>query len=225
MTDDRALQHDVMAELEWEPRLEHARIGVTAEAGVVTLSGHVHSLPEHDAALAAARRVRGVRAIADEVEIRLPGDRKVHDDEIARRAADILRWSHPGLADRIRIGVAHGRVTLDGVVPRYFDRGEAEREIRKLSGVTAIDNRLLIRSAVSPAGIRERIEAAFRRSADLEALNVRVIVEGSAVELHGKVFSLAERAAAERAAEAAPGVTEVRNLIEIDDCCDADDLP
>ncbi len=213
MNADHTLQHDVMAELEWEPRVDAAHLGVTADAGVVTLSGHVSSLTQKQTALAAARRVRGVRVIADEIEVRLPGDRKWHDDEIGKRAGDILSWSLPDVAERIRIRVAHGVVTLEGVVDRYVDRIDAEQQIRRLSGVVGVENKLMVTTRINPAGVKESIETAFQRSADLEARNITVTAEGPLVTLQGRVRSWYEHELAERAAWAAPGVTEVRNLI------------
>lgn len=215
MSTDSKLQEDVIAALKWEPRLDAAHIGVTAEGAVVTLSGHVPALTEKQAAVAAARRVKGVEVVADEIEVRLRSDRKWHDDEIGKRAADIISWSQPNVAERIRITVSHGIVKLEGEVENYFDRVDAEHHVARLGGVSSIDNRLIVNSLINPVGIKEKIRAALLRSADVEAQNITVTVDGPKVTLTGQVRSWNEMGQAEEIAWTAPGVKGVDNLLEV----------
>jgi len=215
MDNDTMLQDDVIAELKWEPRIDAAQIGVTAQDGVVTLLGHVLSLRQKETALATARLVKGVRVLVDELEVRLPDAQKRHDDEIGKRAADIIRWFRPQLVPRIKIGVSHGVVTLEGQVEHFFEKTEAEQHISRLNGVTRIDNKLVVTPGASPVGVKEKIEAAFRRSAYIEARQVNVAVEGPKVTLTGQVRSWHDLGLAEDVAWAAPGVTAVENLLEV----------
>ncbi|MBN9510006.1 MAG: BON domain-containing protein [Alphaproteobacteria bacterium] len=219
MSDDQSLRAAVVAELEWEPSVDAAHIGVSAKNGVVTLSGFVDSYPAKAAAERAARRVRGVRAIAEEIEVRLPNDQKHADDEIAGRALQIFAWDVEVPHERIRVKVEHGMVTLEGSVAYQFQRAAAEADIRRLGGVRGVVN--LIRVAESadrrpdPDVIREKIERALRRNAELEAGRLAVDVEGGRATLRGSVETWWERDLAEGAAWAAPGVSQVRNEIDV----------
>jgi osmotically-inducible protein OsmY len=215
MTTDSKLQEDVIAALKWEPRIDAAHIGVTAEAAIVTLSGHVSILEQKQAAVVAARQVKGVEAVADEIEVRVPSNQKCHDDEIGKRAADIIRWSQPTVAERIRISVSHGIITLEGEVEHFFDKVDAEQHVARLSGVTRVDNKLIVKSLINPVDIKEKIGAAFLRSAYVEAQNITVAVDGPNVTLTGQVRSWNEKEQAEQVAWAAPGVTSVENLLEV----------
>jgi osmotically-inducible protein OsmY len=219
MPDDQTLRAMVMAELEWEPSVDAAHIGVAAKNGVVTLTGFVDSYPAKAAAERAASRVRGVRAIAEEIEVRLPNDQKHADDEIAERALHILAWDVEVPHERIKVKVEHGMVTLEGEVAYQFQRSAAEADVRRLGGVRGVLN--LIR-VVQPAGprpdpalIRERIERALHRNAALEAAGLTVDVEGGRATLRGSVKTWWERDVAESAAWAAPGVSQVHNEIEV----------
>ena len=216
MTTDLQLQRDVIAELAWESAIDARALGVTVEQGVVTLLGHVPSLAQKQMAEAAVQRVRGVRALAEEIEVRLPEGRKWHDDEIAKRAADVLAWRSPDLAERILIIVAESVVTLSGTVENHHQRVQAEQDIRLLSGVRRVVNDLVIRPAAGQANVRDTIVTAFERSADLEAQNIIVASIGDTVILTGKVRSCHERQLAEHVAWAAPGVTDVRNRIVVE---------
>ena len=215
MDTNKMLQDDVIAELKWEPRVDAAQIGVTAQDGVVTLLGHVSNLHEKEAALAAARLVKGVRVLVDEIEVRLPEAQKRHDDEIGKRAADIINWFRPQLAPRIKISVSHGVVTLAGQVEYFFEKTEAEQHLSRLNGVTRIDNKLVVTPGVSPVDVKDQIEAAFRRNAAVEARHVTIAVDGPKVTLTGQVRSWHELDLAEEVAWAAPGIREVENLLEV----------
>ena len=212
---DRALREDIVNELDFEPRVNAAHIGVIVEKGIVTLSGHVSSYLEKVAAEDAVRRVKGVRAIATEIEVRYPFEKKTADDEIARRAVDILAWDATVPRNAVKITVHEGRVTLSGDVNWQFERKTAEDQIRKLSGVNAIVNNIRLKPSVKPADVRIRIENALKRNAEVEADAIHVSVDGGTVALEGVVHDWAERDAAERAAWSAPGVTAVNDRLTI----------
>jgi osmotically-inducible protein OsmY len=216
MSNDLQLRQDVLDELEFEPSVNAAHIGVTANHGVVTLTGFVTSYAEKTAAERAARRVKGVRAIAEEIEVRLPSDTKRADDEIAARAVDILKWQVGVPADRIRVKVERGVVTLTGEVDWQFQKTEADHVVHKLSGVVDVVNEVRVASPVHAYEVKEKLEKALQRSAELEASRITVETEGGKVILNGKVRAWYEREIAERAAWSAPGVTEVQNQITIE---------
>jgi osmotically-inducible protein OsmY len=216
MTSDHKLRQDVVDELEFEPRVNAAHIGVGVNAGVVTLTGFVPSYAEKAAAERAVWRVKGVKAIAEEIRVRLPEDKKTADEEIAGRAVDILKWRVGLPADRIAIKVERGTVTLTGELDWHFQKAEAVAAIQHLTGVTAVVNAIRLRSAVNQPEVKDKIEKALRRSAELDASRITIRTDGSEVVLGGKVHAWFERDIAERAAWAVPGVTEVRDEILID---------
>ena len=216
MSSDLQLRQDVLDELEFEPSVNAAHIGVTANRGVVTLTGFVTSYAEKTMAERAARRVKGVKAIAEEIEVRLPSDTKRADDEIAARAIDILKWQVGVPADRIKVKVEKGVVTLTGEVDWQFQRTEADHVVHKLSGVFDVLNQIRVASPIHAIEVKEKIERALRRSAELEASRITVETEGGRVILKGKVHAWYERDIAERAAWSAPGVTEVLDRLTIE---------
>lgn len=215
MSDDLELQQRVMDELDFEPSINAAHIGVSVRDGVVTLSGHVASFVEKFAAERAARRVKGIKAVAQELDVHLPTDRKTGDDEIAARAIKILNWDTVVPRERVTIKVEHGIVTLGGEVDWNYQRTEAEYDMRKLTGVKAVINNILVKPNVRTEDVRAKIRAALERTAEVEANNVTVTVSGSTVTLAGKVNAWTEREAVERAAWSAPGVTQVVDRIEL----------
>jgi osmotically-inducible protein OsmY len=213
MKSDTELQQDVIDELAWEPSVERANIAVTAKGGVVTLGGFVASYPQKMAAEKAARRVHGVRGIAEEIEVRFESDPKTHDDEIAKRAVDILKWGAIIPRDTIMVKVEHGWMTLTGKVDWHFHKQAAERVAGRIAGVKGISNLIEVENAVSTGNVREKIMAAFRRAGDVDAKSISVVAEGSTVRLSGTVHSWNQRRVAEKAAWAAPGVTRIEDNI------------
>lgn len=215
MKSDGQLQHDVLKELEWDPSVDHADIGVSVVDGVVSLNGYVKSYAEKLAAERAVRRVAGVSAIAEELKVRFASDPKTADHEIAKRIVDMFNWSSPVPEEGIHVKVEHGWVTLTGEVQWHYQSEEARRIVSGISGVTGISNNLQIAKHVSPPDIRQRIKEAFERQADIDAAAVTISVDGDSVTLGGKVRAPYERRAAELAAWGAPGVTQVTDHIRV----------
>ncbi|HZT88013.1 MAG TPA: BON domain-containing protein [Stellaceae bacterium] len=215
MQSDHQIRQNVLDELDFEPSVNATNIGVGVHAGVVTLSGYVSSYAEKVAAERAARRVRGVRAIAEEIQVRLPSDKKVADDQIAKRAVDILRWRIGVPADRIDVKVERGIVTLSGEVEWRYQREEADEAIHHLGGVAQVINLIRVTSAAQAFEVKDKIEKALRRSAALDAAHITVETDGGKVVLHGKVHAWFERRLAEDAAWSAPGVTDVVDHIQV----------
>lgn len=212
---DLKIQKDVLAELAFEPQVDAAAIGVAVQDGVVTLSGHVPALAQKTAAETAARRVKGVRAIAQEIDVRLPDDLGQTDDTIAARAVDILGWSALPQVSTIHVSVEDGWISLAGHVEWAYQRDEAERALRGLAGVRGIRNEIAVTPHATPEDVEKHIARAFHRNAELERSQVKVDVDGSKVTLKGRVKTWYEQDMAERAAWSTPGVTSVVDEIEI----------
>jgi osmotically-inducible protein OsmY len=215
MDANRRLQKDVMDELVWEPSIDEAKIGVAADNGVVTLAGEVSSYGEKYRAEKAALRVKGVRAVANDLTVETALPHKKTDAEIAQSAAFALGLSTFVPHDRVKVVVRNGVVTLEGELEWDYQRQAAARSVRDLAGIEEIVNTITVRPRVTPADVKKKIEEAFKRSALLDAKQTTVQVDGTRVTLRGTVSSWAEKKAAEGAAWAAPGVTEVRNMIGI----------
>ena len=216
MISDHQLRQDVLDELDFEPSANTTHIGVSVNASVVTLTGFVSSYGEKLATERATRRVKGVKAIAEEIEVRLPSDNKSSDDEIAGRAVDILKWRIGLPANRISVTVEKGIVTLTGDVDWRFQKTDAEAAVHNLPGVAGVANLIRVYSLVQVPEVREKIQKALHRSADLDASRITVQTDGRKVVLGGKVHAWYERDIAERAAWSAPGVTEVQDRIQIE---------
>ena len=213
---DLQLRQDIVDELEFEPSIDAAHLGAAVENGVVTLTGHVSSYAEKLAAVQAVRRVKGVRAIADEIEVRFLGDRKTADDQIAKRAIDILEWNATVPGSSVQITVRHGAVTLAGNVDWYYQRNAAEDNVRTLSGVTGVINNIVIKPRIQAQNVKSKIEDALKRNAEVEAKAIRVTVQdGNQVVLEGNVHSWDERYAVTTAAWSAQGVKSVENRLTI----------
>jgi osmotically-inducible protein OsmY len=215
MKSDHLLRQDVIDELDFEPSINADHIGVAATNGVITLSGFVSTYGEKLMAEKAARRVEGVKAIAEEIEVRLPSDKKVADHEIAQRALDVLRWRVGIPGDRIGIKVEKGAVYLTGTVDWQFQKDEAGKAVSHLTGVYVVQNQIQIKSPIQVTNVREKIQKALERAAELDASRITVRAEGGKVILEGKVRGWFERDLAEQAAWSAPGVTQVLDHIQI----------
>ena len=207
--DDKTLRQFIIDEFDFEPSIDAANIGVAVEKGVVTLTGHVASYAEKIAAERAVQRVKGVQAIAQEVEVRYPDQAKRSDDEIAQRALDILKWSVQIPADSIQVTVEKGWITLAGAVEWQYQKLAAESAVRKLSGIHGVINLIDIKPNVAASDIQRKIMDSLKRNAELEANSIRVVVDHNKVTLEGKVKAWYERELAERAAWSAPGVKSV----------------
>lgn len=213
---DQILRQSVIDELDFEPSVNAAHIGVAVDNGVVTLSGHVGSYVEKLAAERAAKRVKGVRAIAEEIVVRHPADKKTADHEIAARAINILQWSAVVPQGCVQIKVQDGWVTLTGQVDWQFQRTAAESEIRRLSGIVGVFNHITIKPRVQSVDVQHKIEGALKRNAEVEAQRIRVSVrDGGRVSLEGMVHDWRERAAVEHAAWSVPGVVGVEDHLVI----------
>jgi osmotically-inducible protein OsmY len=214
MSNDTMLQQAVLAELSWEPSITAGHIGVTADHGVVTLTGHVENYAEKRAAETAAGRVKGVKAVAEEITVKLPFAMKRADDQIAAAVLDRLAWDVSVPKDKVKVKVEDGWVTLTGNVDWHFQSDAAEDACRRLSGVVSVLNQIAIKPPVRPSEIQEKIKTALHRSW-YDPANVTVSAEGGKVRLTGSVRSWYERQQAETAAWGAPGVTQVDDSITI----------
>ncbi|MBU9696603.1 BON domain-containing protein [Rhodobacteraceae bacterium HSP-20] len=212
---DVELRQTVSDALEFEPSINAAHVGVAAKDGVVTLSGHVATYAEKLKAEEVAMGVRGVKAIAEEIEVRPAGTHATADDEIARRVLEVLRWNTTVPDDRVKVTVQNGWVTLTGSVEWNYQRESASRALQGLAGVRGVANTIRIAPKASPADLRNRIEQALKRQTELDALGIAVELADGSVTLRGKVHSLSERRVAEQAVWAAPGVREVRDNLSV----------
>lgn len=213
MIKDTHIRDDVQREMFYTPGLNAATIGVTVRDGVVTLSGAVDSYAQKLAALHAAERIANVRAVASELEVRLPGPRIPTDTDLAQAAANTLAWNSSVPPGRIRIRVENGWITLEGTVDWQVQKDAASAAIGDLNGVKGVDNLVSVNPALDAEDIKEQIESALRRSATIEDRNVLVEATSDKVVLHGEVRSIPEREEAERIAWSAPGVADVANHI------------
>lgn len=212
---DADIQRTVLEELKGDARVHAYEIGVSVKDGVVTLFGYVDSYVKKLAAQEAALRVHGVRAIANDIQVRLPGEGVRNDTDLARAARETLQWDVEVPADRLKVTVSNGWVTLDGEVEYVFQKQAAERAIKHMVGVSGVSNLVVVKPRMTPQNLQQEIERALLRNAQIDARNIQVEVQGSKVILRGTVSSYAEQAAAASAAWAQPGITDVENLIVV----------
>jgi osmotically-inducible protein OsmY len=213
---DSSLRQDIIDELDFEPSIDAADIGVAVENGIVTLTGHVPTYSQKVTVEDVVRRVKGVKGIAEEIEVRPVGSNRTADDEIAKRAVNTLGWNTSIPSGTVQVKVQKGWVTLTGKVEWFYQKNAAANAVRDLAGVVGVTNQIEIKQHASATDVKKRIEDALKRYAEVEAQAIRVdVLDGGKVRLDGKVHAWSERSAAERAAWSAPGVTTVEDRIAI----------
>ena len=215
---DEQIQRDVLDELKWDARVQPNEIGVAVKDGIVALTGWVDSFAKKWVAERAAHRVHGVMAVVNDIEVRLPGSAERSDEDIALAATRALEWDTLVPMENVELTVSKGTVTLRGEVEWEFERQEAERAVRRLSGVRGVINAITVRPRVtaSPQELQQKIENALVRNAETDAQRIQIDVEGSKVTLRGTVRSWMEKREAERIAWSSPGVSSVDNRIQIE---------
>jgi osmotically-inducible protein OsmY len=214
-TDDEILK-DVIAELKYEPNLRDDDVAVSVRDAVVTLAGFVDSYADKWRAETVASRVKGVKAVANDLEVKLPSSSQRPDPEIARAVVDGLKWNVLVPHENIKATVENGWVTLRGDVDWYYQKEEAERTVRNITGVKGVSNLVMVQKRPTPSDVKQKIIQSLKRGAEFDAERITVEVQGHNAILKGTVRSYAEMKDAERAARMAPGITEVENRLTVD---------
>jgi osmotically-inducible protein OsmY len=215
MKSDAQIQKNIIEELKWEPSVNHEHIGVSVSDGIVTLTGTVTTFIEKYNAEKATGRVAGVKAIVEKIEVKLPGSSVRDDEDIANAIVNLLEWNSLVPKGKIKARVSNGWVVLDGEAAWEYQRKEAEKIVRGLTGVKLVTNNILIKSNIEATGLKEKIERALLRAAEHESKQIEVKVDGTHVTLNGVVRSYSELKAVEGAAWSAPGVTDVHDNLKI----------
>ncbi len=216
MKSDFQIQKDVMDEIKWEPYLNASEIGVSVKNGIVTLSGMVDTYSKKISAEKAAARVAGVKAVAEDIQVGISPSFKKTDAEIAEAVLNTLKWHNAVQQEKIKIKVEDGIVRLDGEVEWEYQRSNARSAVEHLNGVRSVINSIRLKPAATASNVQQKINAAFLRSATIDAGKITAAVHSGEVTLHGKVRSMAEKQDAEIAAWNAPGVVSVDSMIEIE---------
>jgi osmotically-inducible protein OsmY len=212
---DEQIQRDVLSELAWDARVRPNEIGIAVKDRVVALTGWVDSLAKKWAAEDAALRVRGVKGVANDIEVRLPISAERTDADIAEAVLRALKWDASVPKEQVKVTVSKGWVTLEGEVEWLYQRSDADWAVRRLTGVRGVTNLIRVAPRATPTDLKQRIEEALVRSAETDAQRIRVEVQGNKVILGGSVRSWVERQQAERIARLAPGVSSVENHVEV----------
>ncbi len=215
MSNDTHLQLSVLAELEWEPSVTAAHIGVAANSGVITLTGQVESYAQKHAAETAARRVKGVLAVSEKLEVQVPFERTRDDDEIAAAIVDRLAWDVFVPRDAVHVVVEKGWVTLTGEVAWHYEREAAEQDVRRLHGVVGVSNQVSLKPRVDASLVSDNIMHALHRSWFFDSNPITVTANGGKVQLTGNVHSWHARQVAAETAWSAPGALDVENLLAV----------
>ena len=213
MKSDKQLQKDVLDDLTWDPSIDASKVGVAVSNGVVTLTGDVPSYFQKQNTERIVKRVAGVRAVANDIEVRLAGSTERNDTDIAHAALNALKWDTSVPEENVKLSVTKGWVTIEGSVDWNYQRESCEKVIEKLVGVKGVTNRISVSPHVKSKDVKGEIKAALHRYAELESRNIEVDSADSTITLRGQVRSWAERKEAETAAWMAPGVTQVKNEI------------
>ena len=214
MTDHELKQH-VQNALDWEPSVDASDIGISVDASVVTLRGNVRSFAEKLNAEKTVLRVYGVQGVANDVMVRLSDSHARTDTEIAQAAVAALKWNTMVPAGRVTLSVSNGWLTIQGTLDWQYQKDAAARAVRDLTGVRGVSNEIVVTPHINTSDVQAKIEAAFRRSAEIDARRVKVAALDGKVVLSGNVRSWAERQEAERAAWAAPGVTQLEDRLTV----------
>ena len=215
MRTDEQIRDDIMAEIDFDPKVEATDNGVTVKDGAVTLHGTVHSYFEELAVIKAAKRVKGVHAVVEEIKIKYPSDTQIDDLDIAERIAHLCEWNTTFRKYDIKAEVKSGHVTLSGNVDWQYQRADVRDFVSRLRGVNSVTNAITIRPHASQLDVKRKISEALHRSATLESSKINVDVADGQVTLKGHVKAWYDRKLAEDAACSAPGVTKVVDHIQI----------
>jgi osmotically-inducible protein OsmY len=215
MKSDSEIERDVKEELSWNPDLNADDIAISVKKGVVTLAGFTRSYTDKFEAEAAAKRVAGVVAVANDIEVRIPSVDERPDPEIARDAVAVIKSQLPISSEKIKVVVKNGWITLEGQAEWQYQRSTAENAVRRIKGIKGVSNMIQLKPHAQPSEIKKKIQDAFRRNAEVDSNRIIVEADGSVVTLKGTVRSWIEREEAERAAWAAPGVTSVVDQVVV----------
>jgi osmotically-inducible protein OsmY len=215
MKTDYEIKEDILSELAWQPNIDETKIGVIVENGVVTLSGVVDSYMKKLAAEKAVKSVKGVKAVALDIDVKYGLDYKKTDREIAKAVLNAFAWDTSIPEDKVSVKVEDGWVYLSGELQWFYQKEAAKKAVENLLGVKGVVNSIQIKQAIEPTQIKERITKAFERSAEVTSRNIIVLTEGHTVTLRGTVDSIAEKDEAQRAAYLAPGVHDVKNELKV----------
>lgn len=216
MKTDAQIKEDVLDELSWQPNVDETQIGVIVDHGVVTLSGVVDNYSKKLAAERAVRNVSGVKAVAEDIEVKYGSDFKRTDGQIAKATTNAIEWNTSVPSDAVQVKVENGWVYLSGEVKWDYQKKAAKRAVEDILGVKGVSDSIIIKQAVKPFEIKEKIKKAFERTAIVDANAINVDVDGHTVKLKGKVHSLYEKEEARKTAFSAPGVYSVKDELEVE---------